>query len=306
MKEFLKELKKSRTLLLMLLPAVVIIFIFAYLPMGGMVLAFKQYNYRDGIWGSPWVENIFDNFKFFFMSGKAFAVTANTFSYNLCFIVVNTFLAVLFAVILSEAKGKKFKKLTQSSIFLPYFVSWVIVGTIAYNLLNYENGVVNGVLKTLGMEPVNLYADPAAWRILIVLFNAWKSVGYSMVVYMAAVTGVDMQLHESAKIDGANIFQRIHYVTLPAIRPTIITMVLLDVSKIFRGNLDLFYQLIGKNGALYDSTDVIDTFVFRSLLETSDIGMTAAAGFYQSILCFVTIMVVNGVIRKINSDYALF
>lgn len=306
MKEFLKELKKSRILLLMLLPAVVIIFIFAYLPMGGMILAFKQYNYRDGIWGSPWVENIFDNFKFFFMSGKAFAVTANTFSYNLCFVVVNTFLAVLFAVILSEAKGKGFRKLTQSSIFLPYFVSWVIVGTIAYNLLNYENGVVNGILKTLGMEPVNLYADPAAWRILIVLFNAWKSVGYSMVVYMAAVTGVDMQLHESAKIDGANIFQRIHYVTLPAIRPTIITMVLLDVSKIFRGNLDLFYQLIGKNGALYDSTDVIDTFVFRSLLETSDIGMTAAAGFYQSILCFVTIMVVNGVVRKINSDYALF
>ena len=299
MKEFLKELKKSRTLLLMLAPAVIIIFIFAYLPMGGMVLAFKQYNYRDGIWGSPWVTGIFDNFRFFFMSGKAFAVTANTFSYNLCFIAVNTFLAVLFAVILSEARGKKFKKVTQSSIFLPYFVSWVIVGTIAYNLLNYENGVVNGVLKTLGMEPINLYADGPAWRVLIVLFNAWKSVGYSMVVYMAAVTGVDTQLHESAQIDGANIFQRIHYVTLPAIRPTIITMVLLDVSKIF-------YQLIGKNGALYDSTDVIDTFVFRSLLETSDIGMAAAAGFYQSILCFVTIMVVNGIIRKINSDYALF
>ena len=221
MKEFLKELKKSRTLLLMLAPAVIIIFIFAYLPMGGMVLAFKQYNYRDGIWGSPWVTGIFDNFRFFFMSGKAFAVTANTFSYNLCFIAVNTFLAVLFAVILSEARGKKFKKVTQSSIFLPYFVSWVIVGTIAYNLLNYENGVVNGVLKTLGMEPINLYADGPAWRVLIVLFNAWKSVGYSMVVYMAAVTGVDTQLHESAQIDGANIFQRIHYVTLPAIRPTI-------------------------------------------------------------------------------------
>ena len=165
MKEFLKELKKSRTLLLMLAPAVVIIFIFAYLPMGGMVLAFKQYNYRDGIWGSPWVTGIFDNFRFFFMSGKAFAVTANTFLYNLCFIAVNTFLAVLFAVILSEARGKKFKKVTQSSIFLPYFVSWVIVGTIAYNLLNYENGVVNGVLKTLGMEPINLYADGPAWRV---------------------------------------------------------------------------------------------------------------------------------------------
>ena len=230
MKEFLKELKKSRTLLLMLAPAVVIIFIFAYLPMGGMVLAFKQYNYRDGIWGSPWVTGIFDNFRFFFMSGKAFAVTANTFSYNLCFIAVNTFLAVLFAVILSEARGKKFKKVTQSSIFLPYFVSWVIVGTIAYNLLNYENGVVNGVLKTLGMEPINLYADGPAWLVLIVLFNAWKSVGYSMVVYMAAVTGVDTQLHESAQIDGANIFQRIHYVTLPAIRPTILGV---SISKIY-------------------------------------------------------------------------
>ena len=270
-KSFFHELKKSRTLLLMLLPAAVTIFIFAYLPMGGMILAFKNFNYKDGIWGSPWTKGIFDNFKFFFLSGKAFSVTANTFLYNLSFIAVNTFFAVLFAVILSEAGNKYFKKLTQSAIFLPYFVSWVIVGTIAYNLLNYENGVVNGILGMLGLEPVNIYANGPAWRIIIVLFNAWKSVGYSMVVYLAAVTGVDMQLHESAKIDGANIFQRVRHVTFPAILPTVVTMVLLDVSKIFRGNLDLFYQLVGKNGALYDSTDVIDTFVFRSLLETSDI-----------------------------------
>ena len=305
-KSFFHELKKSRTLLLMLLPAAVTIFIFAYLPMGGMILAFKNFNYKDGIWGSPWTKGIFDNFKFFFLSGKAFSVTANTFLYNLSFIAVNTFFAVLFAVILSEAGNKYFKKLTQSAIFLPYFVSWVIVGTIAYNLLNYENGVVNGILGMLGLEPVNIYANGPAWRIIIVLFNAWKSVGYSMVVYMAAVTGVDMQLHESAKIDGANIFQRVRHVTFPAILPTVVTMVLLDVSKIFRGNLDLFYQLVGKNGALYDSTDVIDTFVFRSLLETSDIGMAASAGFYQSILCFVTIMLVNGIVKRVQSDYALF
>ena len=158
----------------------------------------------------------------------------------------------------------------------------------------------------LGMEPVNIYANGPAWRIIIVIFNAWKSVGYSMVVYLAAVTGVDMQLHESAKIDGANIFQRVRHVTFPAILPTVVTMVLLDVSKIFRGNLDLFYQLVGKNGALYDSTDVIDTFVFRSLLETSDIGMAASAGFYQSILCFATIMLVNGIVKRVQSDYALF
>ena len=305
-KSFFHELKKSRTLLLMLLPAAVTIFIFAYLPMGGMILAFKNFNYKDGIWGSPWTKGIFDNFKFFFLSGKAFSVTANTFLYNLSFIAVNTFFAVLFAVILSEAGNKYFKKLTQSAIFLPYFVSWVIVGTIAYNLLNYENGVVNGILGLLGLEPVNIYANGPAWRIIIVLFNAWKSVGYSMVVYLAAVTGVDMQLHESAKIDGANIFQRVRHVTFPAILPTVVTMVLLDVSKIFRGNLDLFYQLVGKNGALYDSTDVIDTFVFRSLLETSDIGMAASAGFYQSILCFVTIMLVNGIVKRVQSDYALF
>ena len=305
-KSFFHELKKSRTLLLMLLPAAVTIFIFAYLPMGGMILSFKNFNYKDGIWGSPWTKGIFDNFKFFFLSGKAFSVTANTFLYNLSFIAVNTFFAVLFAVILSEAGNKYFKKLTQSAIFLPYFVSWVIVGTIAYNLLNYENGVVNGILGMLGLEPVNIYANGPAWRIIIVLFNAWKSVGYSMVVYLAAVTGVDMQLHESAKIDGANIFQRVRHVTFPAILPTVVTMVLLDVSKIFRGNLDLFYQLVGKNGALYDSTDVIDTFVFRSLLETSDIGMAASAGFYQSILCFVTIMLVNGIVKRVQSDYALF
>lgn len=305
-KSFFHEIKKSRTLLAMLLPAVIIIFIFAYLPMGGMILAFKSFNYRDGIWGSPWTAGIFDNFKFFFMSGKAFSVTANTFLYNLSFIAVNTFLAVLFAVILSEATGRHFKKITQSAIFLPYFVSWVIVGTIAYNLLNYENGVVNGVLSALGLEPVNLYANGPAWRILIVLFNAWKSVGYSMVVYLAAVTGVDMQLHESAKIDGANIFQRIRHITFPAILPTIVTMVLLDISKIFRGNLDLFYQLVGQNGALFESTDVIDTFVFRSLMQTSDIGMASAAGFYQSVLCFVTILLVNGIVRRVQSDYALF
>ena len=173
---FFREVKKSKTLLFMLLPAVVIIFIFAYLPMGGMVLAFKQFNYRDGIWGSPWTEGIFDNFRFFFLSGKAFGVTANTFLYNLSFIIVNTFLAVLFAIILSEAVNKKFKKLTQSAIFLPYFVSWVIVGTIAYNLLNYENGVVNSVLEMFEMETLNLYANGPAWRVLIVLFNEWKSV----------------------------------------------------------------------------------------------------------------------------------
>lgn len=306
LQEFLFQVKKSRTLLLMLLPAVVLIFIFAYMPIVGTVLAFKQYNYRDGIWGSPWVEHIFDNFKFFFISGKAGTVTLNTFTYNLSFIFVNTALAVGLAIILSEVRNKFFKKTTQSVIFLPYFVSWVIVGSIAYNLLNYENGVLNSFIRALGGEPLNIYFTPKAWRLILVLFNAWKGVGYSMVVYLAAVVGVDTTLYEAAEIDGANIFQRIRYVLLPSIKPTIITLVLLDISKIFRGNFDLFYQLVGSNGALYETTDVIDTFVFRSLLESSDIGMASASGFYQSVLCFVIIIVVNAVVKRINSDYALF
>jgi putative aldouronate transport system permease protein len=303
---FLFNIKKNRTLLLMLLPAVVLIFIFAYLPIVGTVLAFKQYNYKDGIWGSPWVKHIFDNFKFFFISGKAGMVTLNTFTYNLSFIAVNTTMAVGLAVILSEVKNRFFKKVSQSVIFLPYFVSWVIVGSIAYNMLNYESGVLNSFLRDMGADPLNVYAMPNAWRFILVFFNAWKGVGYSMVVYLAAVVSVDTTQYEAAEIDGANIFQKVRYVLLPNIKPTIITLVLLDVSKIFRGNFDLFYQLIGTNGALYDSTDVIDTFVFRSLLKSSDIGMASASGFYQSVLCFILIIIVNKVVKKINSDYALF
>lgn len=305
-RSFWRELSQYRTLLMMLLPAIVIIFIFAYLPMSGVVLAFKRYRYADGIWGSPWTKGVFDNFRFFFLSGKAWMVTRNTFLYNLAFIAVNTSLAVAFAIILNEMRSKLLRSFTQSVLFLPYFVSWVIVGSIAYNLFNYENGMLNGMIRFFGCEPVNLYGTPGAWPWLILLFNAWKSVGYATVVYLAAVTGIDDHLYEAAEIDGANVFQRIRNVTLPSIRPTMITLVLLDVSKIFRGNFDLFYQLIGKNGALYNATDVIDTFVFRALIQSSDTGMAAAAGLYQSVLCFVTIMVVNTAVRRINTDYALF
>lgn len=301
---FFKELRQYKTLLLMLLPAVVLMFIFAYLPMGGIILAFKQFRYDLGIFKSPFVG--FDNFRFFFLSGQALQVTLNTFFYNLVFIFVNTVLAVGLAVILNELAGEYFKKITQSFIFMPYFVSWVIVGSIAYNLLNYESGFLNQLLISLGLQPVNAYAEASWWRFIIPAFNAWKGVGYSMVVYLAAVTGVDVQHHEAAEIDGANIFQRIRHITLPAVAPTMITLILLDVGKIFRGNFDLFYQLIGNNGRLFDATDVIDTFVFRSLMKSSEVGMASASGLYQSVLCFVTIMVVNGIIKKVRKEYALF
>lgn len=301
---FGRKIIRYRTLLLMLLPAALIVFIFAYLPMGGLVMAFKRFNYQDGIFGSPWVG--LDNFKFFFQSGRALMVTRNTALYNIAFIVINTFFEVLFAVILSEMNGKRIKKLSQSIIFLPYFISWVIVGSIAYSLLSYETGSINAIIKFLNGSPVNFYGEDKWWPFIIVAFSAWKGIGYGMVVYLASIVGVDASLHEAAAIDGANIFQRTRYVTLPAITPTVITLTLLALGKIFRGNLDLFYQLVGQNGMLFNKTDVIDTYVFRLTIAATDIGQTVAIGFYQSVLCFITILIANWLVKKKDPNYALF
>ena len=213
---------------------------------------------------------------------------------------------MIVAIIITEIRGRYFKKITQSLIFLPYFVSWVLVGTLVYNLFNYETGMVNSVMKSLSLDPVNLYAMPGIWIWIIVFFNSWKWVGYNSVIYIAAITGVDSQCYEAASIDGANIFQKIRYITFPAIRPTIITVILLNLGRILRGDFQMFYQIIGNNGQLFKNSDIIDTFVFRSLLQSSDLGMTAAASFYQSILCFIIIVTVNAIVKRIDADYALF
>lgn len=301
---FFKKVIKYRTLLLMLLPSALLIFVFSYLPMCGLVMAFERFNYSDGIFGSPWVG--LENFQFFFESGKALSVTRNTALYNLAFIGINTALEILFAIVLSEMAGKWLKKLTQSIIFMPYFISWVVVGSIAYSLLSYETGTLNGVLGSMGIDPVNFYGEAGWWPLIIVAFSAWKGVGYGVVVYLASILGVDGAMHEAAAIDGANIFQRIRYITLPSIIPTVITMTLLALGKIFRGNLDLFYQLVGQNGMLFDKTDVIDTYVFRMTIAATDVGQTVAIGFYQSVLCFITIIIANWIVKKKEENYSLF
>jgi len=303
-KGFLHDLYRYRVLLLMLLPAIVLVFIFNYLPMGGAILAFKKYSYQKGIFGSDWAG--FDNFKFFFQTGTALTVTRNTALYNLAFILINTVLEIGFAIILNEILHKRIKKLVQSAIFLPYFISWVIVGSIAYSLLNYETGTLNGVLTSMGIDKVNFYGTGGYWPWIIIIFNAWKGVGYGMVVYLASIAGIDESLMEAAAIDGANIFQRIRYVTIPALTPTIVTLTLLALGKIFRGNLDLFYQLVGQNGILFKYTDVIDTYVFRLTLESSDVGRTVAIGLYQSVLCLITILISNWLVKRKEEQYSLF
>ncbi|MGG1634266.1 ABC transporter permease [Paenibacillus sp. NRS-1760] len=301
---FWNDLNKYKVILFMLAPAVLFYLLFAYIPMVGIILAFKHYDYAGGVFGSPW--NGLDNIRFFFESGDAWRVTRNTALYNIAFIVVNNLLQMFAAIFLFEVGGKWFRKITQTVIFLPYFISWVVVGAIAYNLLNSDIGTVNVLLKSFGMEPLDIYNTPEYWPFILVFVSAWKMLGYGTVMYLAAITSIDTEMYEAAEIDGANIFQRMMRVTIPNLYPTIIILVLLAVGNIFRGDFGMFYNMVGNNGVLFSSTDVIDTFVFRSLITTNEIGMSAAAGVYQSILGFTTIMLVNYAVRKYDKDRALF
>jgi putative aldouronate transport system permease protein len=303
-KLFFKRVREYRQLLLMLLPAVIFFTIFSYLPMLGIGIAFERFTFDGGIFHSPWVG--LDNFKFMFLSGDILNVTKNTFFYNILFILVNNCLEILCAIILAELTSKHFKRITQSLMFLPYFISWVVVGAFAYNVLNYESGSFNTLMEALNLQPYDFYNTPKIWILIIVLVCAWKNIGYGTIIYLSAVMGIDGAMYEAAKVDGANIFQRIRHITLPSLVPTIVILTLLSLGGIFRGDFSMFYQVTGNNAMLYSTTDVIDTYVTRSLISTSEFGMTAAAGLYQSVLCFVIIMIFNALVKRYNKDYSLF
>jgi putative aldouronate transport system permease protein len=303
-KSFFQKAVQYRTLLLMLLPAVAYFLLFAYLPMPGIILAFKQFTYSGGIFGSPWVG--FENFRFFFLSGDALRVTGNTVLYNLAFMSVDMVLQLSIAIMLAEFPGRKYKKFMQSSMLLPYFISWVVVGAFVYNIFNYEFGALNVSLRSVGLPPVDVYGNVGLWKYILVFFNSWKGVGYGTILYLASIMGIDQEMYEAADIDGANIFQKIFRITLPSLVPTIVIILLFSVSYIFHGNFAMFYNIIGNNGMLYDSTDIIDTYVFRSLVQMQEFGMSAAAGAYQAVLNLALILLVNGIVRKTQPDYALF
>lgn len=298
------DLRRNKALLLMVLPVVVYLIIFSYVPMVGAIIAFKSYNFNQGIFGSPWCG--FNNFRFFFMSGKAWQVTKNTVLYNVAFIVTQNLLEITVAIFLSEISKPRFKKLTQGAMFLPNFISWVVVGAIAYNLLSYDFGFINNVLTSMGLEKWDVYTDASDWPGIFVFLSAWKHVGYGSIVYLAAIMGISSEIYESAALDGANEWQKIRYITLPGIKPTFVVLLILAIGNIFRGNFDMFYQLVGTNGLLYNATDVIDTYVFRSLLTTFEFGMSSAIGLYQSVLCCVTLIATNAIIRRINPENALY
>lgn len=301
---FSKEIKKNRILYLMALPTLIYFIVFSYIPMLGVVLAFKRYNYSDGIFGSPWVG--FENFRFLIQSGTLFQITKNTILYNLVFLVLGVVAQVGLALLLNEITSKFYRKVTQSFMFLPYFVSYVVLGVLVYNIFSFDTGLLNNIRAMMGLEKFSAYTTPGIWKYVLVFLEIWKGLGYGVVVYMAAITGISMEYYESARIDGANHWQEIKYITMPQLKPTIIITTLFAVGKIMKGQFELFYQVIGTNGVLYNVTDIIDTYVFRSLTQTFDVGLGSAAGFYQSIFGLLFIMLINGIVKRINPDYALF
>ncbi|WP_438351970.1 ABC transporter permease [Paenibacillus sp. FA6] len=296
-------------MLLMVLPGALWFLLFAYLPMFGTIIAFKEYRFhRDGFWASivnsKWVG--LDNFKFLFSTEDAFIITRNTLLYNIVFIFVGLALSVLLAVVLSEITNKKLSKLYQTGMFLPYFLSWVIVGYFTFSFLSSDRGLLNGLFESLGIGPVQWYTESKYWPFILVLVYLWKAVGYNSVVYLASIMGIDRSLYEAAMIDGANKLQQIRSITLPLLRPIITIMTLLAIGKIFYADFGLFYQVPRDSGTLYAVTNVIDTYVYRGLKTTGEIGMSAAAGLYQSVVGFSLVMASNYIVRKFDKDNALF
>ena len=301
---FWQKVVRYKTLLLMCVPAVVFFFMFNYMPLPGIWVAFVKYNYRDGIFGSKFVG--LQNFEFLATSGKLLDLTKNTILYNIAFILLGNFLAVFVAILLNEMQSKMFKKVSQTIMFLPYFISQVLVGILVFNLLNYDTGFVNGILTSLGLEKWQPSSDPNVWPVLLVIIYLWQQTGYNSVVYFASIMGIDGETMEAAKVDGANGFQRIRYIILPSLKPTIVILLLFALGGIVKGNFGLFYNIVGTNPILYDTTDIIETYVYRATMTDFNFMTASAVGLYQSVIGFVIVMVVNYIVKKIEPDYSLF
>ena len=267
-------------------------------------MAFVKYNYRDGIFGSKFVG--LKNFEFLMQSGKLLELTKNTVLYNLAFIFLGNIIAMFMAVLLNEIHNKYFKKVSQTLMFLPYFISQVLVGFLVFNLLNYDTGFINGILVKLGMEKWQPYSDKSVWPPILIAVYLWQVTGYNSVVYFASICGIDTSIIEAAKVDGANCFQKIRYIILPSLRSTIVILLLFALGGIVKGNFGLFYNIVGTNPLLYDTTDIIETYVYRSTMTDFNFSTASAVGLYQSIIGFCIVMASNFAVKKIDPEYALF
>lgn len=300
----LMELKRNWVLFVMLVPTFIYFLINNYLPMVGIYYAFTSFNFRDGLWASPFVG--FKNFEYL-VHAQLWMLTRNTILYNIVFIIVGNVLQIVFAIFVSQVTVKWFKKTTQTLMFMPYFVSFVILKVIVYNIFEYQFGVINTLVTSLGGERIDFYNTPSYWPFLITFFFIWKNIGYGMVVYLATIMGIDAELYDAAKVDGANVFQQIRFITLPQLKPTFIILLLYALGGIMKGQFELFYQMVGNNGVLYNVTDILDTYVYRvAMTQPTSIGLGTAAGLYQSVFGFILIVGTNWIVKRKNAEYALF
>lgn len=298
-------LKKYGSLWLLAIPAIVLTLLFAYIPMSGLVVVFKKYNFKDGLFGSPWVG--LQNFKFFFYNFEnAWRATRNTVILNVLYTVFGTTFSVGLAVMFSEIRSRRTQKVTQTLSILPYFLSWVVAGGILQALLNYDRGTINNLLASIGFDRIDFYNDPGYWRVILTLCHIWKGAGYSAIIYFATITGFDTSLFESAEVDGASLWQRIRYITIPMLKPTIIILFLLSVGRMLSGDLTMIMSLTNLNPMLFDSIEIIDSYVYRSVIGIGDFTMGSAIGLYQSIFGFVLVVFSNWIAGKFSKEYQLF
>ncbi|MDR2418606.1 MAG: ABC transporter permease subunit [Treponema sp.] len=290
---------------IMALPGLAYLLINNYIPLYGILIAFKKLNYQKGIFGSDW--NGFKNFEFLFASSDAWTITRNTVLYNVAFIVVGTVLSITLAILINEIKNKLVSRLCQSLTLLPYLMSWVVVSYLVFAFLSSESGLINkSIMEPLGMPNINWYQEKNYWPFILIFVNAWKGIGYSMIIYLAAIVGISQDYYEAATLDGANKWQQICKITLPMLTPTMLVILALSLGQMFRSDFGLFYQIPKNSGALFSVTRTIDVYVYHALMKNSNYGMSSAASVYQSVVGFILILTTNFIIRKYRPESALF
>ena len=297
--------KGTFSLFLIALPGILYLFINNYVPIMGIFIAFKRFSYAKGIWDSPWCG--FDNFKFLFITDDAWVITRNTLLYNLAFIIIGTIISVFMAILLNELGEKLRGKFFQSTLLFPHLLSWVVTSYLVYALLGATNGFVNNtILAGMGKEGIDWYSVKMYWPLILIIVYIWKNAGYTAIVYMAGIAGIDKEIFEAARIDGASKVKQIISITLPMLRPTVIIMTLMSIGRIFYSDFGLFYQVPMNSGMLFSVTQTIDTYVYRGLMEQGNIGMSSAAGVYQSLVGSILVMLANYIVRKKDPENALF
>lgn len=300
--------KKNRPLFLLSLPGIVWFTIFSYIPLVAILIAFKDYrlngNFFNSLFTSEWVG--FKNFEYIFKSGDAALIVRNTVGYNLVFIVMGLIIPLALALLLNEMFNARLSKLYQSIMFIPYFLSMVVVSYIVFAFLDPTNGYINGVLQFFGKEPIQFYMEAKYWPFIIVVVQMWKTMGYNMIIFLAAICGFDKSYYEAAMLDGATKWDQIKNITIPMLKPVIIMLLILSVGGIFRTDFGLFYQVPKQSGALISVTQTIDTYIYRGLSTMGDMGLSAAGGLLQSVIGFILVMTTNGIVKKIDAKQSIF